>query len=523
MKRDVPLPVVEVGQSSPAGAAPLFGLLFGVFVWLLAWYWPTAASIGAIWWRSETFAHGLAVLPICAWLAWRKRDQLAGVRAQPVAWLALPVALAGFAWLLGQMVAVNALAHFALACMIVGCAAGVLGWHAARVLAFPLLFLFFGVPLGEFLMPTLMAHTATFTVGALRLSGVPVFQEGLHFVVPNGRWSVVEACSGIRYLIASLMVGTLYAYLHYRSLKRRLLFVALAALVPIVANWVRAYLIVMLGYLSDNRIAAGVDHLIYGWLFFGVVILLMFAIGARWREDLQPEPVRAPRPQVAPQPAAARGRALVLLAATTAAFPVLLARFDAPVADFRVELALPGEPAGWAAAPEADPVFRPHYSGQRGELRQTWRRGSETVTLHVAYYAAQRAERELVMWSNRLIAPEARDWVQLVAGQGALPLGEAGEAARVRHAVVGSADERRRVAVWEWYWVDGRVVTSDVHAKALKALGRLSGRPDDAAYVAVLVPLADDAGAAARSAQAFTRAAAPLLGQMLHEARERVR
>ncbi len=116
-----------------------------------------------------------------------------------------------------------------------------------------------------------------------------MYREGQNFVVPSGNWSVVEACSGIRYLIASLTVGTLYAYLTYTSLKRRLIFVGISLLVPVVANWLRAYLIVMIGHLSGNKLAVGVDHLIYGWVFFGVVIAIMFAIGMRWAETEQPQ------------------------------------------------------------------------------------------------------------------------------------------------------------------------------------------------------------------------------------------
>ena len=138
---------------------------------------------------------------------------------------------------------------------------------------FPLAFLFFAAPVGEFLMPWLMARTADFTVFALRLSGIPVYREGLHFIIPSGSWSIVEACSGVRYLIASLMAGTLFAYFNYRSLRRRLLFVVVALLVPIVANWLRAYFIVLFGHLSDNKLAVAADHLIYGWVFFGVVII----------------------------------------------------------------------------------------------------------------------------------------------------------------------------------------------------------------------------------------------------------
>jgi exosortase/archaeosortase family protein len=157
-------------------------------------------------------------------------------------------------------------------CLVVLAVPAVFGWAVARELTFPLLFLFFAVPVGEFMVPPMMEWTADFTVKALQLTGIPVYREGLQFVIPSGNWSVVEACSGVRYLIASFMVGTLFAYLNYRSSKRRVIFMLVSLAVPIVANWLRAYLIVMVGHLSDNKLAAGVDHLVYGWVFFGVVI-----------------------------------------------------------------------------------------------------------------------------------------------------------------------------------------------------------------------------------------------------------
>ena len=73
-------------------------------------------------------------------------------------------------------------------------------------------------------------------------------------MIPSGTWSVVEACSGVRYLMASFMVGTLFAYLNYRSTAPpRWIFVGVSIAVPIVANWLRAYLIVMLGHLSEQQ------------------------------------------------------------------------------------------------------------------------------------------------------------------------------------------------------------------------------------------------------------------------------
>ena len=106
----------------------------------------------------------------------------------------------------------------------------------------------------------------------------------MYFALPSGNWSVVDACSGVRYLIASFTLGVLYAYITYTSSVRRIMFVVASVIVPIVANLIRAYLIVMLGHWSDMTIATGVDHLIYGWVFFGFVMFLLFWIGSMWRE-----------------------------------------------------------------------------------------------------------------------------------------------------------------------------------------------------------------------------------------------
>ena len=74
-------------------------------------------------------------------------------------------------------------------------------------------------------------------------------------------------------------------------MQKRLLFVAASIVMPVLANWLRAYGIVMLGHLTDNRLAAGADHLIYGWVFFGIIIMALFWIGSRWQEDEEQAPV----------------------------------------------------------------------------------------------------------------------------------------------------------------------------------------------------------------------------------------
>jgi exosortase A len=260
----------------PFEASPALAVVVLLTVFVPAWYWTTSWSMVLKWWTNETYAHGLVVLPVSLWLVWRSRAQLAALPLRPAKWAIAALGLAGFAWLLGALGDAVGVQQAAVISMIVLAIVATAGMDVTRVLAFPLLFLYFAVPFGDFMLPYLMELTADITISALRVVGVPVYREGLHFSIPSGRWSVVEACSGIRYLIASLMVGVLFAQLTYRSWRRKLAFIALAAVVPLVANGLRAFMIVMIGHLSDNKLAVGVDHLIYGWVFFGVVMLPMF-------------------------------------------------------------------------------------------------------------------------------------------------------------------------------------------------------------------------------------------------------
>ena len=88
-----------------------------------------------------------------------------------------------------------------------------------------LAFLFLAVPMGEELIAPLMTFTADTLELMVRASGIPVYREGTNLSLPTGNWSVVEACSGVRYLIASVTLGLLYAHLTYARIGHKLVFV----------------------------------------------------------------------------------------------------------------------------------------------------------------------------------------------------------------------------------------------------------------------------------------------------------
>ena len=496
-------------------AAPLLAAGLAVLA-ILAVYAPTAASIVSIWVRSETFTHGFVIVPISAWLAWRNREAIAAIPARPCWWALVLVLAAGALWFAAAVADVLVVKQFALVFMLQAAILSVLGTRIARAAFFPLAFLLFAVPFGEVFVPTLIEWTADFTVSALRWSGVPVYREANMFIIPSGAWSVVEACSGIRYIIASVMIGTIYAALAYRSATRRLLFMAAAILVPIVANWLRAYMIVMIGHLSNNRLAVGVDHIIYGWVFFGLVMLLLFWIGSLWQQDTPR--AAAPGAPLASPVASPRALFAAAIAAIFAAglWVPLEAKVDRPA-----DAVAPSVPAvvgtnGWQAASTPFTDWKPRYRGYATELSQAFGKDGRDVGLYVAYYRQQSKGKELITSGNQLVVPD--EWKWKASGRRTDSFEWAGRPQAVELSELsGQADALQVVRL---YWVGGVTTSSQTMAKILQAWSKLSGRGDDAALIVVYAPRRARGDDPAPSLRAFARDMSPSIEQALATARE---
>jgi exosortase A len=477
----------------------------------------------SLWNRSDTYAHAWVVPPIAIWLAWRSRQSWLPLTPRPSFWVLAPLALVGVLWLLGDLVGVNTTTQLAFAAMLVLAVPAMLGTRIAWELAFPLAFLFFAVPAGDGLTPLLMQGTADFTIMALRLTGVPVYREGLQFVIPSGNWSVVETCSGIRYLMASVMVGTLFAYLNYQSTKRRLIFIAVSMVVPVIANWLRAYMIVMLGHLSGNRIAVGADHLLYGWVFFGIVIMALYWLGARWAEPSTP---------LAAQPDTGVASSLGRVGLCIGAFALLLAwplwahqRIANQTVVEPVSLVLPVTAAGdWRTVDELAPSWQPAIINPVAQVRASYQHAGnpgERVGLIVAYYRGQNESSKVISSLNRLIKVDDQSWNQLSSGTHVVPV--ASGAISVAQSQIMQTDysghlaRRQRLLVNRAYWVDGQLLSSDVVGKLRGAWSRIQGENDDAAYILFYT---DDESDSARSMlDGFMRDALPDLLKQLQSVR----
>jgi exosortase A len=239
---------------------------------ILAVFARDGAAMAVIWWTSSTFNHCMLILPIVAWLILLRRREVAVLT--PQVWSpGLALIFAGaFGWMLGEAAGFGLVRHAALVFMIQASVLTLLGPAVTRALLFPLFYLIFLIPMGEELVPPLQTITAKICIGILKLSGIPSHVDGVFITTPNGYFQVAEACSGVKFLVAMIAYGALVANVCFRSWPRRLGFMTLAVVVPILANGVRAFGTIYIGWLTDTDFAGSFDHVVYGWFFFAFVM-----------------------------------------------------------------------------------------------------------------------------------------------------------------------------------------------------------------------------------------------------------
>jgi exosortase A len=463
----------------------------------------TFVAMSDVWRSSTSFRHCILIAPVSAFLIWRRRDRLVQLTYRPsLLGLAVFAGCAGL-WAIGALSQVATLQHFAVAAMIPTAIWAILGTTVAREIMFPLAYLLFMVPVGEFLVPWLMEITAEFTVRAARLSGVAVYKDGLFFTIPNGSFKIVEACSGLKMLIASLAVGVLFAHLSFRSWPRRILFMLAIVVMSLIANTIRAYIIVMLAYFRGMEAAA--DHITLGYVVFGVVLIVTLAIGSRFADAAslrRTDQVGRSPPMAAMSlwPGLFTVMAIIATALSTlAAVDALQVRADRYPATREMQLPVAGP--DWRGPAAVRPGWAPQFSGYDHENAGTYRRGLDAVDVYIVSYSRQRQGAELINSANRLF--DGRRWAQLRHGSGVFESIE-GNVIKYHHDELKEAGGFKRVVRY-WYVVDGVPHHRTAMIKLIELRNSLLGRPTPASLVALSTGFDDDPTAAQTLLDAFTR------------------
>ncbi len=248
----------------------------------------------------------------------------------------------------------------------------------------------------------------------LAVSQLPAVMEGVFITTPTGYFEVAEACSGVKFLIAMIAYGALVSNVCFKSWWRRIAFMALCIITPIIANGIRAWGTIYIAHFQGIEFAKSWDHVFYGWVFFAIVMVIVMAIGWRYFDKHIDEPAidpavinASPRLAALSRFSVGAGAAISVMAAMlggTIIWAISTASLAAPM-PARIDLP---QVSAWSRVPyETQIPWEPRMQGANHRLLGRYRSGNGAmVDVFYALYDKQEEGREAGGWGQGALMPE---------------------------------------------------------------------------------------------------------------------
>jgi len=261
---------VEITAAGAVGAAAL------------VLYLPVLRDLVVVWRDVSYYSYGFLIPLFSAYLAWDAlRASPPGVSGEapsrPVRAGFLIMAAGVAALGLGVAAGSLTLRALALPVVLMGLVLALLGAAHARRLAFPIGFLVFMAPLPDGALPALSLPlqqlAAAVAEHALRVLGVSVVRHDLFLRLPSVTLHVTEACNGLRFLLAMLVIGAAFAGALRLSRLGRVGLVLAALALAIFANFVRVTGTGVMAEIWGPRAAMGLTHVVWGKAVYAAALV----------------------------------------------------------------------------------------------------------------------------------------------------------------------------------------------------------------------------------------------------------
>jgi exosortase len=262
---------------------PLWQILVLAAIFLIL-YLPVLVDLVGDWNEDPNYSHGFLIIPISAFLIWKRREALSQIQLATNNW-GLLVTVGS---LLLFIVGVAGAEFFTTRVSMVGVLAGVTlylaGWRFLREIWFAYFFLLFMIP-----VPYIIYYSATFPLQlagskiagiVIGILGIPHLRQGNIIHLP-GEFSleVAEACSGLRSLVTLMALAALLAYWTQKTKPRAILLFLSAIPIAIAANIFRITVTAVGAYGISRKIAEEFIHELSGTIvfLFSLVCLLILS------------------------------------------------------------------------------------------------------------------------------------------------------------------------------------------------------------------------------------------------------
>lgn len=227
----------------------------------------------------EAYGHGYLVLFITAFLCFESKERLKKIKFEPILYAAIPLLIFNLLWFVAVYLDVIIIQQFILPLLMLSFIALLAGRKAFVILLFPILYLYFAIPIWDYLNSTLLDLTARVVSVLVGLVNITVFIEGDTITLPHGQMVIAHGCSGLRYFIICSALSFLSAHQFFTGFKHRILVVTIGVVIGILINWLRVFALVLIGYYTKMESGLIEDHELFGWVLFVILYSPMFFIG----------------------------------------------------------------------------------------------------------------------------------------------------------------------------------------------------------------------------------------------------
>jgi exosortase D (VPLPA-CTERM-specific) len=477
---------------------------------VLWFYWPVLAQLFADLAENEDYSFGLLLPLVSGYIVYLKLPQIRSYLWRP-SWLGLLCIVAGFAlYIVGELAADYYLPRLSLVMVIIGLVFLMGGWGLVRLLLFPLFLLVLMVPLPEFankqLTLPLQLISSRLATGMLQIVGIPAFCQGNVIDLGIRQMQVVEACSGLRYILALFALGVIFCYFFQRRLWKILLLLMVLIPSAIVANALRVMAMGIIPALQQP----GFWHAFSGWLIFGFCLGILSLMN--WLLN-KLQPLAALPPDRFAPPALAPRRALVIESYLVLA--VVLAGLGGPIATRvarapGVELGqsfdrFPMELGPWhGQSVYIDPKMVEATQSDAHLNADFSQPGQPPVSLWIAYYKNQKKKG---LHSPKLCLTGS-GWTQINMGTMEIARG-----LLITYMLMEQMDNR--MVVYYWYLQRGRWINNEYMYKFYMAFDGLFNRRTDGALIRLITPAQPDVESARKRLNSFVNQLAPVLPKFI--------
>ena len=238
-------------------------------IWVMFMLWavafiPQYPGLVLSWLRDSNNSHGLLVPFISAYFVWKNRSKLHGCSQCADNRGAVMLITSLIIYLLSYAGGISVVSRGMIILSFMGLILYNFGSGVFRILAFPLCFLFFMIPVPVSVISLIslpLQRLATdISAVLIRLASIPVYQEGNMLYFAQSQLEVAEACSGIHSIMALIMLSLVFVYVNEMTTKGKAVLIASAIPIALIANIVRVTSTGILAQFYGESIARGFLH-----------------------------------------------------------------------------------------------------------------------------------------------------------------------------------------------------------------------------------------------------------------------